>query len=48
MHFKKKFNHNILKINKNETLFANYIEINAIMNILKDEDEKFSIKKEKL
>ena len=48
MKIKKKFNHNILKINKNEILFVNYIEINAIIIIINDKKEKFLIKKEKL
>ena len=43
--FKKIFNYNILKINKDEILFANYVEINIIMSIMNDKDEKFSMKK---
>ena len=45
---KKIFNHNILKVNENETLFANYREITTIMRIIKDEQEQFSIIHEKL
>ena len=45
MKFKKIFNHNILKINKDEILFANYVEINIVMNIMNDKNEKFLMKK---
>ena len=33
---KKMFNHNILKINENETLFTNHRKITTTMRILKD------------
>jgi len=42
------FNHNILKINKNESLLVNKYELNAILRILKNNKEEFLIKKEKL
>ena len=42
------FNHNILKINKNESLLANKYELNATLRILKDDTKEFPIKKEKL
>ena len=38
---KKVFNHNILKINENETLFANHWEITTTMRILRDEQNNF-------
>ena len=47
MKIKERFNHNMIKINKNEILFANHIEINVVMRIMNDKKEKFSIKKEK-
>ena len=42
------FNYNILKINKNESLLANKYELNVILRILRDDIEKFPIKKGKL
>ena len=42
------FNHNILKINKNESLLINKYELNAILRILRDNKEKNLMKKEKL
>jgi len=45
---KKSFNHNILKINSDESLLTNKHELNAILRILRDKSEKFLIKKEKL
>ena len=42
------FNHNILKINEDETLFANHRKITTTMRILKDEKEQFSTYYEKL
>ncbi len=42
------FNYNILKVNKNESLLINKYELNAILQILKDNKKEFSIKKEKL
>ena len=45
---KEVFNHNILKINENETLFANYREITTTIRILRDEQKQFSMIHEKL
>jgi hypothetical protein len=45
---KKSFNHSILKINNDESLSINRHELNAILRILRDESEKFLIKKRKL
>jgi len=45
---KKLFNYNILKINQDKSLSINKYELNAILRILRDELEEFSIKKEKL
>ena len=45
---KKSFNYNILKINKNESLLANKYELNATLQILRDNKKEFLIKKEKL
>ena len=42
------FNHNILKINEDETLFANHREITITMRILKNELKQFSMIHEKL
>ncbi len=42
------FNHNILKVNNDESLLINKHELNAILRILRDNTEKFPIKKEKL
>jgi len=48
MKTKKSFNHNILKVNNDESLLINRHELNAILRILRDESEKFLIKKRKL
>ena len=48
MKSKKVFNHNILKINNDETLFANCREINMTLKIMRDNQEQFSIVHEKL
>jgi hypothetical protein len=45
---KELFNHNILKINNDESLLVNKYELNATLRILKDDIEEFPIKKEKL
>jgi hypothetical protein len=45
---KKSFNHSILKVNNDESLSINKHKLNAILRILRDESEKFLIKKEKL
>ncbi len=42
------FNYNILKINKNRLLSANKYKLNTILQILRDNTEKFLIEKEKL
>jgi len=42
------FNYSILKINKNKLLSANKYKLNTILQILRDNTEKFSIEKEKL
>jgi hypothetical protein len=42
------FNYNIFKINKNKSLLANKYTLNTILQILKNNKKKFSIKKEKL
>ncbi len=42
------FNYNILKINKNKLLLANKYELNAILQILRNDTKEFLIKKEKL
>ena len=48
MNFKEIFNHNILKVNKDDTLFANYHEANAMLKIVRDDQEQYSIIHEKL
>ena len=48
MKFKKTFNHNILKVNENESLLVNKHELSAILKILRDDQKQFSIEKEKL
>ena len=48
MDSKKVFNHNILKINNDETLFANQHEVNTILKIMRDDQKQFSIIHEKL
>ena len=45
MKIKKTFNYNILKINKDEIIFINFVEINVIMTIMNDKNEKFLMKK---
>ena len=45
---KKIFNHNILKINKNESLSINKHELSAILRILKNDKKQYSIEKERL
>jgi len=45
---KKSFNNSILKINKNKLLLINKHELNAILQILRDNKKEFLIKKEKL
>jgi len=42
------FNYNIFKINKNRLLLTNKYKLNIILQILQNNIEKFSIKKEKL
>ncbi len=42
------FNYSILKINKNRLLLANKYKLNTILQILRDNTEKFLIEKEKL
>ncbi len=44
----KSFNYNILKINKDKLLLANKYKLNAILQILKDNEKEFLIKKENL
>ena len=48
MKIKEIFDHNILKINKNESLLANKHELSITLRILKNDQEQFSIEKEKL
>ena len=48
MNLKEVFNHNILKVNHDETLFANYQEVNVTLKIMRDNQEQFSIVYEKL
>jgi hypothetical protein len=48
MKTKKSFNHSILKVNNDESLLINKHELNAILRILRNESEKFPIKKKKL
>ena len=45
MKIKKKFNHNILKINKNELLLINKYELSAILQILKNDKKQYFIEK---
>ncbi len=42
------FNYSILKINKNKLLLTNKYKLNTTLQILQDNIEKFSIKKERL
>ena len=48
MKTKKIFNHNILKINNDETLFANKHEVNTTFKIMRNDQNQFSIIHEKL
>jgi hypothetical protein len=48
MKTKKSFNHNILKVNDDESLLVNKHELNATLRILRDDTEEFPIKKGKL
>ena len=48
MDLKEVFNHNILKVNNDETLFANCHEVNTTLKIMRDNQEQFSIVHEKL
>ena len=48
MNSKEIFNHNILKVNNDETLFANRHEINMTFKIMRDDQKQFSIVHEKL
>ncbi len=48
MKTKKSFNHSILKVNNDKLLSTNKHELNATLRILRDESEKFLIKKGKL
>ena len=44
----EKFKTNILKINKNESLLANQHELESAIRILRNDQEHFSVNKEKL
>jgi len=48
MKTKKSFNHNILKINNDESLLINKHELNVTLRILRDNTKEFLIEKEKL
>ena len=48
MRSKKVFDQNVLKINNNELLSFNKREFNTTMRILRDDQEQYSIMKEKL
>ena len=48
MNSKEVFNHNILKVNNDEILFANRHEINMTLKIMRNDQEQFSIVHEKL
>ena len=48
MKSKKIFNHNILKINDDEILFANCHEVNMTLKIMRDNQKQFLIIHEKL
>ena len=48
MKTKKSFNHNILKVNNDESLLANKYELNVTLRILRDNTKEFPIKKGKL
>jgi len=45
---KKSFNHNILKVNNDESLSINKYKLNTILRILRDKSKEFFIEKEKL
>ena len=47
MTIKKKFDHNILKINDDEIISANHHQINTTLRIIRDDQEQFPINKEK-
>ena len=47
MKIKKKFHHNILKQNENESLSANQKEFNATLRIRKNTKKQYSIQKDK-
>ena len=47
MKSKRIFDHNILKINKNESLSTNTNEINATLRILRDDEKQYSVIKKK-
>jgi len=48
MKTKKSFNHNILKVNKDELLSINKHELNVTLRIFRNDTKEFSIEKEKL
>ena len=48
MSSKEIFNHNIFKINNDETLFANQHEVNTTLMIMRDNQKQFLIVHEKL
>ena len=48
MNSKEVFNHNILKINNDETLFANRYEVNTTLKIMRNDQKQFSIVHKKL
>ena len=48
MIIKKKFDHSTLKINNDGIISVNYHQINATLRIIKNDQEQFSISKEKL
>ena len=48
MRSKEVFNHSVLKINNDESLSFNKREFNVMLRILRDDQEQYSIMKEKL
>ena len=48
MRSKKVFNHNVLKINDDESLSSNKRKFNVMLRILRDDQKQYSIIKEKL
>ena len=48
MKSKKKFNHNILKINEDGIISANHHQINATLRIIKNEKKQFLVSKRRL